>query len=59
LRILWFNRRDIKNPNAGGDKVVTHEIMRRLVHRGYDMTLFTSKKRTDIQKENIDGVKVR
>lgn len=58
MRILWFNWRDIKNPDAGGAEVFTHEIMRRLAHRGYDMTLFTSKIPTGIQKENIDGVKV-
>jgi glycosyltransferase involved in cell wall biosynthesis len=58
LRILWFNWRDIKNPDAGGAEVFTHEIMRRLANKGYKMTLFTSKIPTGVQKENIDGVTI-
>jgi glycosyltransferase involved in cell wall biosynthesis len=41
LRILWFNWRDIKNPEAGGAEVFTHEIMSRLASMGYTISLFT------------------
>ena len=43
MRILWFNWRDIKHPEAGGAEVLTHEVMRRLVQRGHEMTLFCPK----------------
>jgi glycosyltransferase involved in cell wall biosynthesis len=58
LRILWLNWRDIKNPDAGGAEVFTHEIMRRLAKKGYEMTLFTSQIPDGIQTENIDGVNI-
>ena len=41
MRILWFNWRDTQNPEAGGAEVFTHEIMKRLAKRGYEMTLLT------------------
>ena len=42
LKVLWFNWRDIRNPAAGGAEVYTHEIARRLVGRGHEVTLFAS-----------------
>jgi glycosyltransferase involved in cell wall biosynthesis len=57
LRILWFNWRDIKHPDAGGAEVFTHEIMRRLVKKyHFDMTLFTAQIPSGITTENIDGI---
>jgi glycosyltransferase involved in cell wall biosynthesis len=58
LRILWFNWRDIKNPDAGGAEVFTHEVMSRLAKKGYDMTLFTSRVSNLLQEEKIDGIKI-
>jgi glycosyltransferase involved in cell wall biosynthesis len=58
LRILWFNWRDIRNPSAGGAEVFTHEVMRRLVKKGYDMTLFTAQFDRNIQNEQVDGVNI-
>ena len=56
MRILWFNWRDIKNPDAGGAEVFTHEVTRRLVARGHEVTLFTAEFRGCSSIENIDGV---
>ena len=42
MRILWFNWRDLKNPDSGGAEVLTHEIVCRLAERGHAITLFTS-----------------
>ncbi len=42
MDILWFNWRDIRNPEAGGAEVYTHEIAKRLAEKGYSITLFTS-----------------
>jgi glycosyltransferase involved in cell wall biosynthesis len=58
MRILWFNWRDSQNPEAGGAEVYTHEIMKRLTRRGYEMTLFTSRFRGCQLNENIDGIDV-
>jgi len=58
MKILWFNRRDIRNPESGGAEVYTHEIARRLVMRGYSITLFSSKFKGCRRREVIDGVEV-
>jgi glycosyltransferase involved in cell wall biosynthesis len=58
LRVLWFNWRDIKHPDAGGAEVLTHETMRRLVKKGYDMTLFTARFPDSLLQENMDGIKI-
>lgn len=59
MRILWFNWRDIKHPDAGGAEIFTHEIMRRLVKKGYDMTLFSARFLNSLQYESIDGINIR
>jgi glycosyltransferase involved in cell wall biosynthesis len=58
MRILWFNWRDIKHPEAGGAEVLTDEIMRRLAQRGYKMTLFCPKVAGRPSQEEIDGINV-
>jgi glycosyltransferase involved in cell wall biosynthesis len=58
LRLLWFNWRDIKNPDAGGAEVFTHEVARRLAKKGYDVTLFTARFPNSSKREVIDGVKI-
>ena len=58
LRVLWFNWRDIKHPDAGGAEVLTHEVMRRLIKKGYDMTLFVAQIPSGLQNENIDGINI-
>jgi glycosyltransferase involved in cell wall biosynthesis len=58
MRILWFNWRDLRNPEAGGAEVYTHEIMKRLAKRGHDTTLFTSRFKDCESNENINGVDI-
>jgi glycosyltransferase involved in cell wall biosynthesis len=58
MRILWFNWRDIRNPEAGGAEIYTHEVMKRLANRGYEMTLFTSRFKGCQLNENINGVDI-
>jgi glycosyltransferase involved in cell wall biosynthesis len=58
LEILWFNWSDIKNPNAGGAEVFTHEVMRRLVTKRHHVTLFSAEFPKGLQKEEIDGVNI-
>ena len=56
MEVLWLNWSDIKNPNAGGAEVFTHEVMRRLVSKGHHMTLFTAEIPKGPQNEDVDGV---
>ncbi len=58
MRILWFNWRDIKHPEAGGAEVLTHEVMRRLAQRGHTMTLFCPRVNAMPSEEQIDGINI-
>ncbi len=58
MKILWFNWRDIKNPEAGGAEVYTHEIAKRLVKKGHSVTLFTAEFNHCRQEETVDGVNI-
>lgn len=58
IKLLWFNWRDIKNPEAGGAEVFTHEVCKRLIKMGYQITLFTSEFDSCKKEEEIDGVSI-
>jgi glycosyltransferase involved in cell wall biosynthesis len=58
MRILWFNWRDILNPDAGGAEVYTHQVMKRLARRGHELALFTSRFKGCQLNENIDRVDI-
>ena len=58
MKILWFNWRDIKNPEAGGAEVLTHELAKRLIKRGHSITLLTAKFDKCSRFENLDGVSI-
>jgi glycosyltransferase involved in cell wall biosynthesis len=58
VRILWFNWRDLKNPDAGGAEVFTHEVMTRLAKMGYEITLFCPLFPNAARKEKIDGIEI-
>jgi glycosyltransferase involved in cell wall biosynthesis len=58
VRILWFNWRDKKHPDAGGAELYTHEVMARLKQRGHDITLFTADIPDRIKEDEIDGIKI-
>ena len=58
VRILWYNWKDIKHPDAGGAEVFTHEVAKRLVLRGYSVTLFTSSFEGAHSEDVIDGVRI-
>ena len=53
-----MNWRDIKNPDAGGAEVFTHEVAKRLAAQGHQVTLFTSEFPGSKRKEIMDGVEV-
>lgn len=59
LRILVLNWRDIRNPEAGGAEVVTHEVASRWVASGHEVEVLTSRFRRCQPVETVDGVRIR
>ena len=58
-KILAINWRDIRNPNTGGAEVNFQEIFKRLVKRGYEVTLLCSRyDQTFPEEEWIDGIRI-
>jgi glycosyltransferase involved in cell wall biosynthesis len=49
---------DIKNPEAGGAEVFTHEIAKRLVKKGHPVTLFVRNFKGAKPRDNIDGIEI-
>ncbi|MFX0205757.1 MAG: glycosyltransferase family 4 protein [Candidatus Hodarchaeota archaeon] len=49
---------DIKNPEAGGAEVFTHEVAKRLVKKGHPITLFVRKFKGAKPRDNIDGIEI-
>ena len=58
VRILLLNWRDVRNPRAGGAEHLTHEVARRLVLAGHEVTWFTSRPRGAPASDRIDGVRI-
>lgn len=58
MKILILNWRDIKNPSSGGAEILTHEMARRWVAWGHEVSQFSSKFTDSPQYEEIDGVKI-
>lgn len=58
MNILIFNWRDIKNHEAGGAEVFTHENATRWVKKGNEVTLFASEFNGCGKEEVIDGVRI-
>jgi glycosyltransferase involved in cell wall biosynthesis len=59
LRILFLNWRDIRNPEAGGAEIFTHEVAKRWVEWGHEVSLLTSRFRGSTRAETVDGVRIR
>ncbi len=57
-RVVIFNWRDITHPQAGGAERVTHEIARRWVRDGHEITLFAAAYPGAAPHDVIDGVSV-
>lgn len=57
-RILILNWRDVTHPRAGGAEKVTHEIARRWVNWGHQVTLFSAAYPGAAAHDILDGVKV-
>jgi len=58
MKILLLNWQCIKNPKGGGAEVHMHEIFKRIVAMGHEVTLFCSMFDGASKEETIDGIKV-
>lgn len=57
MKILAVNWRDIKNPEAGGAEVHLHEILKRVVAKGYEVFLISSKYKGCRHIEHLNGIR--
>lgn len=55
MKILWLTWKDTKHPLAGGAEIVGHEIRKRLVAAGDEITVFTARSKGASEKEELDG----
>jgi len=58
LRILIFNWRDLKHKWAGGAEVYLHELSKRWIALGHEVTLFCGNDGKNIGFERIDDIKI-
>ncbi len=58
MRILIFNWKDIKHPRHGGAEVLTHELAKRFVQHGHNVTMFVTSYLNCRDKEVTDGVEI-
>ncbi len=56
--VLILNWRDTKHVWAGGSEVYLHEIAKRLVDRGYKVTMFCGNDQRSVRNQVIDGVQM-
>ena len=58
FRILIFNWRDLKHKWAGGAEVYIHELAKRWVRMGHEVTLFCGNDGHSSGYETVDGVRI-
>ena len=58
MRILILNWRDIKNPGAGGAEILTHEMAKKWVAWGHEVTQISAKYKNAKDEENIAGIRI-
>lgn len=56
MRILWFNHRDPRHPQAGGSELHLFEIGRRLIDRGHSIDVYCERVPGLPENETIDGI---
>jgi glycosyltransferase involved in cell wall biosynthesis len=57
-RFVAVNWRDLRNPFAGGAEVHLHEILRRMVAKGHQVTLFASGFPGCAETDEHDGIRI-
>ena len=57
-KLLAVNWRDIRDPDAGGAEVHLHEILKRMVVKGHEVTWFSCRFPGSLETETYDGIRV-
>ncbi len=57
MKILHVNHRDIHHPNAGGLEVLVHEISRRWIQNGHEVSLLCAGFPNAPKMEMVDGIR--
>ena len=58
MKLLILNWRDIMNPLSGGSEIYFHEIAKRWVKKGHEVTLICGGWKDCSKKECIDGIDI-
>lgn len=58
MKILWLSWKDTTHPGAGGAEVVMHELSKRMIADGHDVTLLTARHPGSTKTDTIDGVHI-
>jgi glycosyltransferase involved in cell wall biosynthesis len=58
MKFLWLSWKDVSNPKAGGAEIVMHELSKRLVADGHDVTILTVLFPGAPDQEDIDGIHI-
>jgi len=58
VKFLAVNWRDMKNPDAGGAEVHLHEILKRLIANGHEVTLVCSNFEGGTTEDVDDGIRI-
>lgn len=58
MNILWLSWKDSKHPLAGGAEVVMHELSKRMVADGHQVTVLTARYSGSEHQDVIDGIKI-
>lgn len=58
MKILWLSWKDTAHPQAGGAEVVMHELSKRMVADGHEVTLLTAQYAGSTEHDVIDGVTI-
>src|SRR5437867_1273904 len=59
MRIFACSWKDIANPFAGGAEIYLHEVAKRWVEWGHDVTVFAGLHNGLATQDEIDGVQIR
>lgn len=58
MKILIYNWKDLKHPEVGGAEIITHQIAKRLIKRGHEVTWFSRNFPGGNEHDRYDGIEV-
>ena len=58
MKFLWLSWKDISHPLAGGAEVVLHELSKRMVQQGHEVTILTARYAGSSKFDTIDGIAI-